>query len=44
MKIKHVVFVMCMCLVFAVVGCGKKGAEPVAVDEKMISVMFVIWQ
>ena len=34
MKIKHVVFVMCMCLVFAVVGCGKKGAEPVAVDEK----------
>ncbi|WP_144569247.1 nitrous oxide reductase accessory protein NosL [Bacillus pseudomycoides] len=34
MKIKNVVFVMCMCLVFAVVGCGKKGAEPVAVDEK----------
>ncbi|KEK23334.1 nitrous oxide reductase accessory protein NosL [Bacillus gaemokensis] len=34
MRIKHIVFVMCMCVVFAVVGCGKKDVEPVAIDEK----------
>ncbi|EOO27004.1 lipoprotein [Bacillus cereus VD133] len=34
MKVKYILFVVCLCFVFAVVGCGKKEIEAVAIDEK----------
>ncbi len=44
MRVKYMLFTICLCMVFAVVGCGKKETKPVAINEKMISVMCVIWQ
>lgn len=34
MRIKYMLFTICLCLVFAVVGCGKKETKPVAINEK----------
>ncbi|MDR4161967.1 nitrous oxide reductase accessory protein NosL [Bacillus paranthracis] len=34
MKVKYMLFAICLCMVFAVVGCGKKEVKPVAIDEK----------
>lgn len=34
MRVKYILFAVCLCLVFAVVGCGKKEIKAVAIDEK----------
>ena len=41
MRLKYLLFSICLCFVFAVVGCGKKETKAVAINGKMISVMFV---
>lgn len=34
MRVKYMLFAICLCMVFAVVGCGKKEVKSVAINEK----------
>ena len=40
MRTKYVMLAICLFFVFTIVGCDKKQAEAVAIDENMISVIF----
>ncbi|MGY3418369.1 copper chaperone NosL [Bacillus mycoides] len=34
MRVKYMLFAICLCMVFAIVGCGNKKTKPVAINEK----------
>ncbi|HDR4448787.1 nitrous oxide reductase accessory protein NosL (plasmid) [Bacillus mycoides] len=34
MRVKYMLFAICLCMVFAIVGCGNKETKPVAINEK----------